>query len=69
MAPMKSIPETPEVRARWFHVLRAQGRKLTWLAKETNVSYPVATHYAQRRTEPPPEWLDKVSELLGEDVR
>lgn len=66
---MKSVSETPEVRAKWFQVLQAQGRKLTWLAKETNVSYPVATHYAQGRTEPPPEWLEKVSQLLGVDVR
>ena len=65
---MNNVSETPEVRVKFKEVLRRQGRTLTWLAKETGVSYPVATHYAQGRRRPSEAWLEKVSELLGEDV-
>lgn len=66
---MEIVSETREVQPKWKEVLRRQGRTLTWLARETGITYPVATHYAIGRTKPSEEWLEKVSELLGEDVR
>lgn len=42
---------------------------MTWLAQETGKTYPVVQTYANGRTNPPREWLDRVAELLGEPVR
>lgn len=42
---------------------------MTWLSTETGKSYPLISQYSIGRKIPPPEWLDKVSELLGVDVR
>lgn len=66
---MKSVDETPEVLPRWKTILRQQGRTMTWLAEQTGKTYPVIQTYANGRTSPPPEWLERVAELLGEPVR
>lgn len=69
MAHMESIQAAPKVQPKFREILYRQGRTLTWLGQATGVSYPVVTAYAQGRSKPPEAWLDKVSELLGEDVR
>jgi hypothetical protein len=66
---MHSVDETPEVRNDWRTILRDQGRTMTWLAKETGKSYPTVVNYSRGTVKTPPEWLDKVGELLGEPVR
>lgn len=66
---MNSADATPEVRRHWRQMLREQGRTLTWLAQETGKSYPVIQTYANGRTPPPLEWLERVYELLGEPTR
>jgi len=69
MAYMDTVVETTEVRRKWKEVLREQGRTLTWLSIATRTSYPLVANYSVGRREPKQEWLDKVSELLGEKVR
>ena len=69
MAHMDTVDERHEVRPRWKEILYRQGRTLTWLAKETDRSYPVVAQWSIGARKPPDSWLDKVSELLGEDVR
>lgn len=59
----------PEVQPKWRRILAEQGRTMTWLSTETGKSYPLISAYSIGRKVPPPEWLDKVSELLGVDVR
>jgi len=66
---MDTVAETTEVRRKWKEVLREQGRTLTWLSIETRTGYPLVANYSVGRREPKQEWLDKVSELLGEKVR
>lgn len=63
---MNSTAETPEVPPRWRVILKQQGRTLTWLAQATGKTYPTVTHYANGRLKAPPEWVEKVYELLGE---
>ena len=38
---------------------------MTWLAHETGKTYPVIQTYANGRTTPPQDWLERVYELLG----
>lgn len=69
MTHMESIQAPRKVQPKWRDILYSQGRTLTWLGQATGISYPVVTAYAQGRSKPPEAWLDKVSDLLGEDVR
>jgi hypothetical protein len=69
MAHMDTVAETTEVRRKWKEVLREQGRTLTWLSIATRTGYPLVANYSVGRREPKQEWLDKVSEVLGEKVR
>ena len=53
----------------WKAVLREQGRAMTWLARNTDRS-PFTVHaYSSGAKVPPQTWLDRVSELLGVQVR
>lgn len=69
MAHMETVARTSEVRRHWKEVLQEQGRSLSWLSIATKTGYPTVANYSTARREPPKAWLEKVSELLGEDVR
>lgn len=63
---MNSVPETSEVGRDWVRILREQGRSMAWLATQTGTTYPKVVAYRKGITPAPPEWLDRVYELLGE---
>ena len=69
MTHMETIARTPEVRPHWRDVLKEQGRTMTWLSRQTGKSYPMVQAYAEGRSPAPLAWLEKVSELLGVQVR
>lgn len=66
---MQSVDGTPELRREWRTILKEQGRTMTWLAQATGKSYPQVVNWALGRATAPREWLERVSELLGEPVR
>lgn len=66
---MEAITETPDLQPKWKRVLKDQGRSLSWLSMKTGVGYPTVAQWSIGARTPPAWWLDKVSELLGEDVR
>jgi lambda repressor-like predicted transcriptional regulator len=68
MQHMDTVDRTPEVHPHWLAVLKEQGRTMTWLSMRTQKSYPMVKAYADGRSRPPKEWLDKVAELLGVPV-
>ena len=69
MPHMETPTETPEDVKPWREVMREQGRKVPWLARQTGRAESTVWGYAYGRNPTPPEWLAKVSELLGVKVR
>ena len=69
MPPMNTASETPEVGTPFREVMREQGRKISWLARQTGKAERTVWGYAYGNARAPQEWLDKVSELLGVKVR
>ena len=63
--------------AQWREVLKAQGRSLVWLARETGTPIRRVRSYAawkpgMSRTDygrrPKDRWIEKVGQALGEEV-
>jgi predicted transcriptional regulator len=60
--------DTPTEPKAWRTVLDEQGRQLRWLADQTGKSRRTVYAYSRGDLIPPDEWLEAVSELLGERV-
>ena len=50
-------------------VLDAKGIKQTWLSEKLGKSYNMVNSYAQNRTQPSLEVLNKVADILDIDVK
>lgn len=50
-------------------VLEERGIKQTWLAEKLGKSYNMVNSYAQNRTQPSLEILNKIADILKIDVR
>jgi putative transcriptional regulator len=50
-------------------VLKAQGRKQSWLADELGKNYVIVTRYVNNKTQPSIETLREIARVLDVDVR
>lgn len=66
---MEPTTEVTEVAMPWQQVMRDQGRKFPWLAKQTGKSESTVWKYSYGIAPAPKEWLEKVSVILGVKVR
>jgi predicted transcriptional regulator len=57
------------INARLLDTIRAQGRRMTWVAQQLGVSSYALWRYETGRSSPPLDWYERAAKVLGVRVQ